>query len=249
MNFIEIGEGDKPSVVFAHGWARSHHDFIPAAESLGAAARSMLVDLPGFGETPRPEGGWSTADYADHVAEFLQDKKLGPIVWVGHSFGGRVGLRLAGRHPELLQGLVIVAGAGVPRPRSTGSRLRSSWRRSQFRLFTALAGKDQRRRANLEKSYGSPDYVQSKELGLRDIFIKAVNEDQSADLKKISTRTELLYGARDDETPVSMGKRMAELIPDSRLTVFPVFDHFSILTRGHHVIALRAKTLLGELAS
>ena len=249
MNFIEIGEGDKPSVVFAHGWGRSHHDFIPAAESLGAAARSMLVDLPGFGATPRPEAGWGTADYADHVAEFLADRQTGPIVWVGHSFGARVGLRLAVRHPDLLQGLVIVAGAGIPRSRSAWSRAKSEFRRRQFRILTAMAGDDQKRRANLEKSYGSPDYVQSKELGIRDIFVKTVNEDQSPDLPRIRTRTELLYGARDDETPVAMGKRMAELIPDSRLTVFPVFDHFTILTRGHHVIALRAKSLLGELAS
>ncbi len=249
MNFIEIGEGDKPGVVFAHGWARSHHDFIPAAESLGATARSMLVDLPGFGATPRPQDGWSTADYADYVADFLVERKTGPIVWVGHSFGGRVGLRLAVRHPDLLQGLVIVSGAGIPRPRSAWAQVRSGWRRRQFRVLKALAGTDQTRRANLEKTYGSPDYVQSKELGLRDIFVKAVNEDQSPDLPKIRTRTELLYGARDDETPVAIGQRMAELIPDSRLTVFPVFDHFSILTRGHHVIALRAKTLLGELAS
>jgi len=246
MNFIEIGEGDKPSVVFAHGWARSHHDFIPAAEALGGVAKSMLVDLPGFGETPRPDGAWDTAAYADHVAGFLTERNIGPIVWIGHSFGGRVGLRLAVRHPDLVSGLVIVAGAGIPRPRSAWSRLRTGFRRTQFRVFSAMAGGDKRRRANLEKSYGSPDYVQSKELGLRDIFIKAVNEDQSPDLPKIRTRTELLYGGHDEETPVAMGRRMAELIPNSRLTVFPVFDHFSILYRGHNVIAQRARSLLTE---
>jgi pimeloyl-ACP methyl ester carboxylesterase len=244
MNFIEIGDGDKPTVVFAHGWARSHHDFIPAAEALGTVAKSILIDLPGFGVTPRPDAGWDTKDYADHVASFLKDKDLGPIVWVGHSFGGRVGLRLAVHHPDLLAGLIIVAGAGIPRPRSAWSRFRGKLRQRQFKLLRALAGKDERRRANLEKTYGSPDYIQSKELGLRDIFIKTVTEDQSADLPKIKARTELLYGALDTETPAVIGQRMADLIPDARLTVFPAFDHISIVHRGHHIIALRAKMLL-----
>lgn len=249
MNFIEIGEGDKPSVVFAHGWARSHHDFIPAAESLGSAARSMLVDLPGFGATPRPETAWSTADYADHVAEFLIDRKTGPIVWVGHSFGGRVGLRLAVRHPELLRGLVIVAGAGIPRQRVYWDRLRGELRRRQFHVLSALAGADEARRDILERRFGSPDYVESRKLGLRDIFLKTIAEDQSPDLPRISAETELLYGALDTETPVEIGRRMAELIPKARLTVFPAFDHFSVLFRGHHVIARRARTLAGEHVS
>ena len=52
MHSIEIGKGERPEIVFAHGWARSHHDFIPAAEALIAQHRSILIDLPGFGATP-----------------------------------------------------------------------------------------------------------------------------------------------------------------------------------------------------
>lgn len=246
MNFIEIGQGHKPAVVFAHGWGRSHHDFIPAAESLGGAARSMLIDLPGFGETPRPDDAWDTAQYADHLAGFVAEQGLGRIVWVGHSFGGRIGLRLAVRHPDLVKGLVIVAGAGIPRQRVFFDRMRNDLRRRQFRFLRALAGANEARRDALEKRFGSPDYVHSKQIGMRDIFLKTIAEDQSPDLEKIAVRTELLYGENDGETPVEIGERIAALIPDARLTILPVYDHFSILHRGHHVIALRAKTLLGE---
>src|SRR5690554_2050299 len=117
MNYVQIGKGPAPAVIFAHGWARTHRDFIPAAESLSGHMASLLVDLPGFGETPRPPEGWTTADYADHMAGFIREHVDGPIVYVGHSFGARVGLRLAVRHPELLSGLVLVAGAGLPTQR------------------------------------------------------------------------------------------------------------------------------------
>ena len=61
--------------MFAHGWARSHHDFIPAAESLGALDTVVALDLPGFGATPRPDEAWDTARYADHVAGIPQDRQ------------------------------------------------------------------------------------------------------------------------------------------------------------------------------
>ncbi|MBU1174458.1 MAG: alpha/beta hydrolase [Alphaproteobacteria bacterium] len=249
MHFIEIGEGDRPSVVFAHGWGRSHHDFIPAAESLGATARSMLVDLPGFGQTPRPDVAWDTRQYADYIASFLAEQGIGRVIWVGHSFGGRIGLRLARHHPDLLGGLIVVAGAGMPRQRVYFERVRNDLRRRQFRVLKWLAGADEARRDALEKRFGSPDYVESKRLGLRDIFLATIAEDQSPDLPDITVRTELLYGAKDGETPVEIGQRMAALIPGARLTIFPEYDHFSILNRGHHVIALRAKALLAERAS
>ncbi len=248
MNFIEIGQGSKPSVVLAHGWARSHHDFIPAAEALSGTAKSLLLDLPGFGETPRPEQAWDTRQYADHLAGFLKKKKIGPVVFVGHSFGSRIGLRLAVHHPDLVKGLVVVAGAGIPRQRVFWARVRNDLRQRQFRFLRFVAGADEARRDTLEKRFGSPDYVASKKLGLRDIFLKTISEDQSSDLPLIGIRTELLYGARDTETPVEIGERMAALIPDARLTVLPDYDHFSILFRGHHIIALRVKTLLQETA-
>src|SRR4029077_2475808 len=106
---------------------------------------STLLDLPGFGASPEPPTAWSTAEYADAVAELLagavpspspasgggsewgsdagtSDRGASPHrphpnppplagegnaaaavqntaaarrVWIGHSFGGRVGLQLA----------------------------------------------------------------------------------------------------------------------------------------------------------
>jgi pimeloyl-ACP methyl ester carboxylesterase len=242
MHSIEIGRGETPEILFAHGWARNHRDFIPAAEALIAQHRSILVDLPGFGETPRPAEGWDTKQYADDAAAFIRERIGRPIVWVGHSFGGRVGLRLAVRHPELLRGLVLVAAAGLQSPRPWHRRWRGKFRQAEFRRLRARA-KTEAEIAALEQRFGSADYIQSRALGLRDIFLKSVNEDQAPDLPKIVTPTVVLSGARDTETPPEMGRRMAALIPGARFLLLPEFDHIGVLHRGHHVIALRAKEL------
>ncbi|MDR3471094.1 MAG: alpha/beta fold hydrolase [Devosia sp.] len=243
MNFVEIGKGDRPGIVFAHGWARTHRDFIPSAEALIGQQKSMLLDLPGFGDTPRPKENWTTKDYADHVAGFLQERVGRPVVWVGHSFGARVGLRLAVHHPGLLKGLVLVSAAGVPMRRPLWRRLAGRLQTMRFRALRRMA-KDQATVEALEARFGSPDYVQSRQLGLRDIFLNAIREDQTPDLGRITARTVLLYGARDTETPPEMGQRIAGLIPGARLLVLPEFDHINILFRGHHIIALKAKELV-----
>jgi pimeloyl-ACP methyl ester carboxylesterase len=91
--------------------------------------------------------------------------------------------------------------------------------------------------------------VQSGELGIRDIFLNSVREDQSPDLSRIKTPTVLLYGAADTETPPDMGRRIAGMIPGAKFLELPEFDHISVLHRGHHVIALRAKEMVEGAAA
>ncbi|MCC5984693.1 MAG: alpha/beta hydrolase [Rhodobacteraceae bacterium] len=244
IQHIEIGAEDAPRVVFAHGWGRSHRDFIPAAEALAPVARSVLADLPGFGASPRPKAAWDTADYADALAEALRGGLMrGPVVWVGHSFGGRIGLRMAVRHPELLSGLVLVAAAGIPRAQSVAARLRGGWRSWRFRRLKAQAADDGALLA-LEERFGSADYVQSRRDGLRDIFLKTIAEDQSADLARIAVPTTLIYGGRDTETPPEIGHRMAHAIPGAEYVELAPCDHISVLDRGRHQIALAVKEKL-----
>ena len=88
------------------------------------------MDFPGFGESPRPVAEWGTADYADASAGLLESLPNGHRIWVGHSFGCRVGIQLAARHSEIIDALFLVAAAGLPRRRS---------RLSQFRIKSKIA--------------------------------------------------------------------------------------------------------------
>lgn len=243
-HWIRIGTSGAPVVVFGHGWGRSHHDFIPVAEALSPIADCLLFDLPGFGESERPGESWGSEEYAADMLEGLTGEfGLRRFVWVGHSFGGRIGLRLAARKIPELAHLVIVAGAGVPRPSTAWERLRRRYRTARFRWARRGTTSDADL-IELEKRFGSPDYVQSRELGLRDIFLNAVSEDQSDRLAGIACPTTLIYGSRDTETPPSVGRAIHRLIPNSEYVECPEFGHISILDRGRHQIALAVKERL-----
>ncbi len=244
-NLVQIGESSKPPVVFGHGWGRSYRDFIPVAEAIAPVANSYLIDFPGFGDTPRPDETWGTENYADHVLNFLKSEHgVTRFTWVGHSFGGRVGMRIAAKHHDTIEHLVLVASAGVPRTRTSWQKLKSRQRGMVFKFRKAMANGDEAL-LTLEKQYGSVDYIHSREIGMRDIFVKTVNEDQTATLPQIQAPTTLIYGGQDVDTPVEVGQKLASGIENSSLIVCPHYDHISILDRGRHQIALAVKERLG----
>ena len=110
------GEGDV-SVVALHGWQRTHRDF---ATVLAGGPGAVALDLPGFGATPPPPDPWGSAAYADAVTPVLEALG-GPVVVVGHSFGGRVAIQLALAAPDRVRALVL---CGVPQiaPTATTGR-------------------------------------------------------------------------------------------------------------------------------
>jgi len=240
-HYIRIGTPGAPKVVFAHGWGRSHRDFIPVAEALAPSIDAYLFDLPGHGKSDRPDEAWGTVEYAEYMARYVaMDLALEDCVWVGHSFGGRIGLRLGVHSPGIMRHMVIVAGAGVPREISRMERWKRKWNGRKFQKAKAAARTEDELIA-LERKFGSPDYVMSRETGMRDIFVRTISEDQSADLPRIPTPTTLIYGSADTETPPEIGKKIADLVPNSTYVECPFYDHISILDRGRHQIALAIK--------
>jgi pimeloyl-ACP methyl ester carboxylesterase len=237
--------GDVPLVVWVHGWGHTHANMLPLTQAMPRGTRSVLLDLPGFGAAPPPPGAWGTADYADAVAEWLAGSPAARRVWVAHSFGCRVGLQLAARHPDLVDGLFLVAAAGLPPRRSPVARLRVAARRWAFRVARSLTPEGPRRE-RLRERFGSADYRQAGPL--RPILVKAVSEDLSDVARAVRCPAALVYGDRDTETPLELGTRLHRLMPRSRLVVLRGFDHWDVLTDGRHQIAQRLGEFLEEVA-
>lgn len=238
-----VGNKKGGSVWFGHGWGRDHNSFNEVVEALRGTAECVLLDFPGAGgKGERPAAAWGIDDYAGAVSE-LVGKEPEPVIWVGHSFGGRVGIALGSKFPANIAGMVLISAAGIPRQRNPLQRWRGKFRQAIFKFRRSRASGDDELR-ELEKQYGSPDYVQSGADGVRDIFLKIISEDQSDRLPQIRVPVKLLYGANDRDTPPEMGKRMNALIPNSELTLLENLDHSQILWRGRHIIALQIKELL-----
>lgn len=109
LNSRTIGEAGRP-VVFLHGLLGQGTNFRTIAGGLRPQFRSVLMDLPNHGRSPRT-GSFSYTAMADAVAQEIRAAGLdadGPVHVVGHSMGGKVAMLLALRHPELIDHLVVV---------------------------------------------------------------------------------------------------------------------------------------------
>lgn len=213
--------------MWGHGWGQSHQSFLPLIQSLKKLGRHQVLDFPGFGKSPKPNENWDTKDYADAVAEHIKE----PIVWVGHSFGGRVGVRLASKYPDKVKALIIIAGAGLKRKRSP---LKALYFKSRIILYKTLKkfislGLSQNW---LQTKFGSTDYKNAGEM--REIFRKTISEDLSKIAKDIQCPTLLIYGKNDGETPPEFGQRYHGLITNSELHILSGQDHYSVLSSGRH---------------
>lgn len=197
-----------PRVVALHGWGRTGADFVPILGGLDAVA----IHLPGFGPTAVPDTVWGTEDYAELVADAI--RPFGPIVIVGHSFGGRIAVRLAARYPELVSGLVLT-GAPLVRIAPT-SKPKLSYRIAKWANSVGILS-DSAMEARRRKA-GSADYNAAQGI-MRDIMVKTVNENYDDDLAKLATPTWMVWGENDTAAPAAAGKVASEKIRGARWTV------------------------------
>ncbi|MBU2533083.1 MAG: alpha/beta fold hydrolase [Alphaproteobacteria bacterium] len=246
IGFDRISEANHGAwrFVWAHGWGQNRSAMQAMAQSLFTLGTHDFIDFPGFGSSPGPQAAWDTADYADVIAQWLRRTGTGrPVVWIGHSFGCRVGIQIAGRHPDALDRMMLVAAAGLPRRRTALQQARLSARIYGYKALKRLAPLAGLSQDALRDKFGSADY---KAAGaMRDILIKVVNEDLSDVARNITCPVELVYGSRDTETPPDIGERLAALVPRAHLTILDGLDHYTVLGEGRHQVAKRLKALLG----
>lgn len=231
LHYATAGHGQP--IVFLHGWGGEIASFGPIPAVLADRFRTAAVDLPGFGASPLPPVPWGTFEYAECLASFLRQSDLAPCILVGHSFGGRVSLALAARHPDLVKKLILVDSAGLV-PRRTPSYYARVYLVKSARKILSLPGLRSLKEPSLRRLYralGSSDYNSAVDPVLRAILVKVVNEDLRPILPRIAAPTLLIWGDRDEDTPLADGQVMEKLIPDAGLVVFEGAGHFAYLDR------------------
>ncbi len=101
--------------MFLHGWGLSHRAYRDAVRGLAASGVRVLAPaLPGFsGTAALPPDDAHLHGYAGWVAAFLDAMEITePVMIVGHSFGGGVGIMTAHDHPNRVGALVLVNAIG-----------------------------------------------------------------------------------------------------------------------------------------
>jgi pimeloyl-[acyl-carrier protein] methyl ester esterase len=108
-----FGEG-KP-IALVHGWAMHTGIWREFARQLSQNYRVTCIDLPGHGRSEKIEP-FTLERVGDELVAALPERSC----WLGWSLGATVALDIAGRYPEQVSSLVLLAGN--PLFPSSGSR-------------------------------------------------------------------------------------------------------------------------------
>lgn len=223
------------AILFLHGWRSEAGAWRVIVDSGQWTVNSSIycLDFPGFGKSQTPKVAMTVGDYAEIVKEFIEKLDLKNVIIVGHSFGGRVGIKLAAQNPNLISKLVLVDAAGFAM---------NSRRKSQMKLIAKILKPFfkpqfmQGLRKKIYKVIGAEDYVATPEL--QKTFVNVTSEDLTGDMKKITCPALIITGEQDQDTPMEFGKRMNSLIPNSKFEIIKNAGHFSFIDKPQEFIKL-----------
>lgn len=219
--FQKVGKGK--DLILIHGWGADVSNFWPIVDLLKNSFTLWLLDLPGFGRSEVPKKQFTISDYAKVIAEFIKKNNIKNPVVFGHSYGGKVSIKLASLYPNLIDKLILEGASGI-KPKKTFLQILLFPIAKLSNLFLPdLFNTKSKIRAKLYKKLES-DYADAGNM--KNNFVNTLKEDLTADLEKIQTETLLIWGENDRAVPLKYGKKMYHLIKNSKLAVLENIGHF-----------------------
>ena len=224
--------GHGPHVICLHGWGGSTDSFLGLARVLAHKYTVTLVDFCGFGRTPEPSRPYTLDDYVSSLSELIRYYRMESFSLVCHSFGGRVGLKFCYKFGYMVDKLILVDSAGM-KPRRKPKYYLSVFRHELLKWL------------KIQHIAGSGDYRALSPV-MKKTFVNIVNERLEPYAEFIKVPTLLIWGNKDKETPVYMGKRLLRLIKGSEMVVFDGCGHFCYTERFSAFVSVVEAFLSGE---
>lgn len=109
IHYTDYGTGEN-ALLFVHGWACDETFWSGQASALGAKFHVITIDLPGHGQSDKPQIAYTMDLYVRAIDAVLQDAKAKSVVLLGHSNGTPVIRQFYRKFPEKTRALVIVDG-------------------------------------------------------------------------------------------------------------------------------------------
>jgi len=111
--YREAGPRDAPTILLLHGFPTSSHMFRNLIARLSDQLHMVAPDYPGFGNSSAPpidEFDYSFDQLAEIIEKFLLELRLDKFSMYVQDYGAPIGYRIAARHPDWIQALIIQNG-------------------------------------------------------------------------------------------------------------------------------------------
>ena len=230
LEYAEQGRPDGVPVIFLHGITDSWHSFESVLAHLPSSVHAFAISQRGHGDSERPMQNYTPKDFADDIAEFINQKKLGKVIIAGHSMGGVNAQQFAIDYPELTSGLIVIdsdpvlkSNPGMPEFLEEVSRIEG---------MISKKFMDDFQRAALAKPIDSAYFSVLVEEGLKvppGVFkaaLKGILEvDFTNQLKNINVPALIFWGNKDAFCTYRGQELLIDNIKNSKLIVYGNTGH------------------------
>jgi len=111
--YQNYGKG-KEAIVLVHGWGCNLNHWKDQIPDLSKRARVLAIDLPGHGQSDKPEQAYTMDLFARAIDAVMHDAGVEKAVVIGHSMGTPVARQFYRKYPNKTLAIVIVDGSLRP---------------------------------------------------------------------------------------------------------------------------------------
>lgn len=247
IHYLEAGVGDRV-VVLVHGGGLDNASLswellIP---ELAKKARIMAPNLPGYGESDKPEVTYDLAFYNEFFPKFMDAIHVDQVDLVGISMGGAISLGYVLKYPLRVNQLVLVDSYGLQRKTPLhklsylfvnipGVRALTYWSMKSRWVTEYFIKMILKRPGSVTKELVDAIYQQLKIPGVTRAFsdfqnaeltwegLKTVYMDR---LHEIKAKTLVIHGGKDTLVPLAASEEAHSFIQGSEMIILDGCGHW-----------------------
>lgn len=216
------GEGQTP-IVLVHGIVGLLNSWWYNIPALSKKHRVYEIVLPDYRDT---KTGYSVEEFVEHVIDVVSTQGLERFHLIGHSLGGQISASLAAQYPHLVDRLVLVSASGLFDETEDHSRfiIRKVNEGTLRQVVKSLVCPGRLTDAMVAEALSY--YGDKRRLsGMLRTARKSTKVPITELARKIESPTLLFWGEQDEIIPLAVGRKMAQLIPQSELVTYPESRH------------------------
>lgn len=211
------------------GWGETRETFKYIIDYFKENYEIYILDYPGFGNSPFINKELTIYDYALIVKSFIEKEKIDNPIIIAHSFGGRITAILSGLYKIKINKIVLLDVAGIKRRKTLKQLIKEKiYKLLKFSINILPFKNKEEKKNKLLNIFASTDY-KNIPIAMHKTFKNIINEDLKKYYKNIDEETLIIWGEKDQDTPLKDAYLLNKIINNSGLIIYNNSTHFSYL--------------------
>jgi 3-oxoadipate enol-lactonase len=240
LNYRDLGSHENRTIVLAHPMLFGSDVFDYLVSELVNDFHLILPDIHGHGQS----GYRAPLTLDEMTANYYRlqtELNLTKVIWIGHSIGGMIGMRLALAHPEAIESLVLIATTArldPPQLREQAWPLWEMFRAGHREDIVDAALQFNFAPATFRTQPQLIEYYRNKVIGYQNVegvfeAVRAVfkRTDISDQINAIKAPTLVIAGKEDTAISPTESEVIASRIPNAQLALIDEAGHMLVVEK------------------